>query len=470
MNILLKIGLVLPLLFNSVSNAEDQSEEFTLPIADGYRGIWYANQASGDEYQFKYSGGLGTYPQQHLPIAIYSDQVKKTFFCYGGRFKNKNSLQHMISYYDHQTGKLARPRILLNKQTDDAHDNPVLQIDKKGFLWIFSNSHGTSRPSFIHRSAKPFEIDRFQQIKKNNFSYGQPWYIKGQGFLFLHTLYKKGVRMLHYSQSPDGINWNDSVPLAGIESGHYQVSWKHKNLIGTTFNYHPRKQGLNWRTNLYYLQTGDGGKTWQTIQGQTVNLPLTQKENPALIAEYQSKKLLVYMKDLNFTNDGRPVILFLTSPGYASGPQNDPRTFHTACWTGKDWDIHSITNGDNNYDYASLYIEKDNLWRIIGTTSSGPQKYNTGGEVEIWTSNDEGHHWNQIRQLTQNSKWNHTYPRKPLNAHPDFYAIWADGHGRKPSASRFYFTNRDGSKIYQMPENIDIEQDADPILIKTVTK
>lgn len=29
---------------------------------DGYRGIWYANQPSGDEYKFKYSGGFATYP------------------------------------------------------------------------------------------------------------------------------------------------------------------------------------------------------------------------------------------------------------------------------------------------------------------------------------------------------------------------------------------------------------------------
>ena len=51
---------------------------------DGYRGIWYCNEATKDEYKFKYSGGMATYPQQHVPIAIYSPQANKTFFCYGG--------------------------------------------------------------------------------------------------------------------------------------------------------------------------------------------------------------------------------------------------------------------------------------------------------------------------------------------------------------------------------------------------
>ena len=28
---------------------------------DGYRGVWYQNQATNDQYKYKYSGGLGTY-------------------------------------------------------------------------------------------------------------------------------------------------------------------------------------------------------------------------------------------------------------------------------------------------------------------------------------------------------------------------------------------------------------------------
>jgi hypothetical protein len=52
--------------------------------ADGYRGIWYSNQPTGDEYRYKYSGGFATYPQQHVPIAIYSAAANKTFFVYGG--------------------------------------------------------------------------------------------------------------------------------------------------------------------------------------------------------------------------------------------------------------------------------------------------------------------------------------------------------------------------------------------------
>ena len=141
-----------------------------LPTDDGYRGLWYMNQPSKDEYKYKYSGGFATYPQQHLPIALYSKEANKTFFVYGGTVKGKTELLHLVSYYDHATGEVPRPRILLNKKTDDAHDNPTLQIDDAGHLWIFSNAHGTSRPAYLHRSVRPLSIEAFEKVLDTNFS------------------------------------------------------------------------------------------------------------------------------------------------------------------------------------------------------------------------------------------------------------------------------------------------------------
>ena len=53
----------------------------------GYRGIWYMNQPSHDEYVYKYSGGLGTYCAKHKPFAVYCNKVDKTYFCYGEQRK-----------------------------------------------------------------------------------------------------------------------------------------------------------------------------------------------------------------------------------------------------------------------------------------------------------------------------------------------------------------------------------------------
>ncbi|MCB1121828.1 MAG: hypothetical protein KJT03_09790, partial [Verrucomicrobiae bacterium] len=51
----------------------------------------------------------------------------------------------------------------------------------------------------------------------------------------------------------------------------------------------------------------------------------------------------------------------------------------------------------------------------------------------------------------QGSEFNHTYVRRPVNAHPGFYAFWADGNPREASESRFYFSNIDGD-VFQLPE------------------
>jgi hypothetical protein len=406
------------------------------------------NQPTGDEFKYKYSGGFATYPQQHIPIAIYSKKANKTFFVYGGRPKDRNTLLHMVSYYDHATGTVPRPAILLDKKTTDAHDNPTLSIDDDGYLWVFSNAHGTGRPAFIHRSEKPYSIDAFERVVTTNFSYSQPWHLSGAGFLFLHTRYKNG-RSLFWQTSRDGRAWDDPRPLARFGEGHYQVSWPAGgNRVGTAFDYHPSPGGLNARTNLYYVETPDAGRTWATAAGTPVTTPLAAVKNPALVRDYQAEGLLVYLKDLQF-DAGRPVVLYLTSRGHAPGPTNGPRTWHTARWTGSTWDGRDVTTSDHNYDHGSLYVEADG-WRMVGTTDPGPQPDMTGGEVVEWVSPDRGVTWRRGRTLTHDSVRNHTYVRRPLNAHPDFAALWADGDPRAESESRLYLANRAGD-VYRLP-------------------
>ena len=422
----------------------------------GFRGIWYFNQKSGDEYVYKYSGGLGTYCAKHRPFAWYAPEVDKTFFCYGGTDEKNSTLLHMVSYYDHKTGMVARPTLLLDKKTDDAHDNPVLNIDDKGHIWIFSSSHGTGRPSFISRSARPHDIEKFELIWKGNYSYPQPMYYPGKGFFLMHTWYSPERGMFLMTSNEDGTKWSDRKKLSYIERGHYQVSgaWQGRK-TGTAFNMHPNEKGLNWRTNLYYMESDDFGETWKTADGKVLEIPLSAAECPALVAEYESRGVNVYMKDLSFDSKGNPLILVVTSKGYQSGPANGPREWVVYRWNGRNWDLHNtgIKSG-NNYDTGSLYVESDSVWRIIGPTRLGPQPYNPGGEISMWLTEDAGGNWKELRQMTGGSERNHGYVRSPVNAHPDFYGVWADGHGRQPSKSLLYFCNRDGD-VFRLPEVMD---------------
>jgi len=448
-------------------NVDSYANPLTINAKDtGYRGIWYMNQPSGDEYVYKYSGGLGTYCAKHKPFAVYCEKVNKTFFCYGGTTKDSNrKLIHMVSYFDHKTKMVPRPTILLDKKTSDAHDNPVISVDDEGYIWIFSTSHGTSRPSYIHRSLKPYDVDQFRlfdvtkiqdgrEVPMTNFSYMQPWHLESRGFAAFFTRYNyPAARTICFMTSPDGVKWSKWQRLAAIDKGHYQISAAGKTKAGSAFNYHPHPKGLNWRTNLYYMETDDLGKTWRSVDGRELTLPLTAPKNAALVHDYEKESLNVYLKDIRYDERERPVILFITSKGYQSGPKNDPRTWTTARWTGEKWQIRPAFFSDNNYDMGSLYLEGDGTWRVIGPTETGPQPYNPGGEIAMWTSKDSERTWKKVRQLTNNSERNHTYARRPVNAHPDFYAIWADGHGRKPSLSVLYFCDKRGN-TYVLPREM----------------
>jgi hypothetical protein len=111
-----------------------------------------------------------------------------------------------------------------------------------------------------------------------------------------------------------------------------------------------------------------------------------------------------------------------------------------------------VTRSTHNYDMGQLWIEEDGaLWRIIAPTEAGPQHWGTGGEMALWESRDEGASWEKVRDITRNSPLNHMYARRPVNAHRDFYALWADGNPDQMSASRLYFTNYAGNQVWRLP-------------------
>jgi hypothetical protein len=436
-------------------------DDLVTQVVDGYRGIWYMNQPLKSEHRYKYSGGFATYPQWHMPIALHVAAQRKTFFVYGGSAGNiserGDELQHLVSYYDHATGTVPRPVRLVQKRTEDAHDNPTLSIDAAGHLFVFSSAHGTGRPSYLHRSKRPYDISEWELIEKTNYSYTQPWYLpESRRFLFMHTLYVKGERTLNWKTSADGRIWTAPQLLAHIEMGDYQLTARDGNTdrVGVAFDLHPNQgragKGLNYRTNLYYAETRDAGATWINAAGQPLAPPLTTAQNPALVRDYRAEDLSVYLKEIAFTAEGRPVILYLTSKGFDPGPQSGPFQWYTARWTGQVWDYRTFTTSDHNYDHGTLYIEPDGTWRIIAPTEPGPQPWGTGGDMVMWTSRDQGAKWTRVKQLTSHSRYNHTYARKPVNAHPDFYAFWADGSPLEATPSALYFATKDG-RVYRLP-------------------
>ena len=209
------------------------------------------------------------------------------------------------------------------------------------------------------------------------------------------------------------------------------------------------------RTNLYFVQTDDRGKTWCCANGKIIETPITDPASAALVHDYRADKRLVYMKDIGFDAKNNPVILYITSAHHQPGPQGDPRMWTIAHWSGDTWNLSEVTTSTHNYDMGSLYIEEDRLWKIIAPTEPGPQKYGSGGEIAIWTSRNQGQTWKKNRDITRNSMRNYSYVRRPVHAQPDFYGFWADGNPEAMSESRLYFTDKSGSRVWRLPYNME---------------
>lgn len=428
---------------------------------DGYRGIWFT-LGQPSEHGDKYSGGLGTYTANHVPMAIYSKAADKTFFVYGGAKQGQRHLLAMASYFDHQRGVVPRPTIVHDKGgVDDPHDNPSLALDGDGHVWVFISGRGRKRPGFIYRSTQPHSTDAFERVAEREFTYPQPWWVEGRGFLFLFTKYTNG-RELYFSTSADGREWSSDVKFAGI-GGHYQTSQLRDGRLITAFNRHPGGN-VDRRTDLYFLQTDDLGRTWRDVRGEVVKVPLDAPASTALVRDYAAEKRLVYIHDLDLDSSGRPVILFTTSAGHQPGPGGDPRWWTLARWLGEQWEFTEIARANHNYTTGSLHIGREGPWRIIGPTGRGPQPIGSGGEVALWSSTDAGMAWTKQHDLTRTSAMNHNYVRRVQHAHPDFAAFWADGNPNTFSPSHLYFTNAEGTKVWQLP--YDMKSDfAEPTLL-----
>lgn len=436
--------------------------------ADGYKGIWFTLGQFG-EYGDKYSGGLGTYTAKHVPLAIYAAEVNKTFFVYGGTTgEHDRYLLCMIGCFDHDSGMVSRPTVVYDKKgVDDPHDNPSLAIDEEGYIWVFVSGRGRNRPGFKYRSSEPYSIAQFEQITEEEMTYPQPKYINGKGFLNLFTKYT-GVRELYFETSVDGKDWTDDVQLSSIKrkgderSGHYQMSSVRERKVGTFFNWHPNGN-VDKRTNLYYLETTDFGKTWTDVNGKEMKLPLRDLDVSARAMDYYTLSKNVYLKDMEFDRNGYPVGLYITSGGHEAGPENGAREWHLIRWNGDDWEDQVICTSDHNYDMGSLMIHGEE-WTIIVPAGNSPQKHGGGGEIEIWSSKDSGSNWELTKNVTKNSIRNHNYVRKVINGTDPFLYFWADGNPDRFSPSIMYFGDSEGN-VWQLPYDMSSDNQV-PVRVK----
>ncbi len=368
------------------------------------------NAGQGDLDIPKYSGALGTYTAFHYPIAIESNakqdgnnKGRYTFFVYsgallaydddigseyigttagGGETTNPShflnggdkspALGIYVARYDNQTQEVSKPLLVHAKNTDDPHDNAVINRDDDDNLYIFVSGRNNKRGAFFYKLSpgqgssvhSAFNDSNWEitdlGIKNINFATDPAVYINpnkptyvvndyagmtypklfwtgNNSFRLLFNVYcnaysyvscynNKQTRQLWTAKLDTSGNFTDIKMISAV-GGHYAVanSTPDGKGIMIAFNKHPNGD-VDKRTNMHVLYSLDAGDTWYRPNGDIENnLPYVNEGDldAAEVVNYDSKNpsRYVYVKDLHLAgsnnpsslDDLKPAILFVRS-------------------------------------------------------------------------------------------------------------------------------------------------------------
>jgi hypothetical protein len=241
------------------TKAPSKPDDLVAQVGDGYRGIWYMNQPLKSEHATNTAAASpptrsGTCRSRFPRRGAEKDVLRLRRL--GGQYlRSKDELQHLVSYYDHATGTVPRPVRIVQKRTEDAHDNPTLSIDADGHLYVFSSAHGTSPPVLPPQIEAPYDITEWELIVTELLLH--PAVVPaGVAALPLppHAL-REGRAHTQLEDLADGRTWTAPQLFAHIEMGDYQLSARQGSTdrVAIAFDLHPNQgregKGLNYRTN-----------------------------------------------------------------------------------------------------------------------------------------------------------------------------------------------------------------------------
>lgn len=424
-----------------------------LKMAEGFTGFPYglANDAQSsfnldpdvDERIHTYSGTLSTYTAKHFPVAV--EHGNFTYFIYtgpvqlderqrtattqgGGRLTTSpeflrqsdgrsNVVAIYLSRYNHQTGKVAAPVLIHAKNTDDPHDNAVLNFDQQGNLYILISGRDVIRSALLYFIAQPgsqsklsAETLELANISPQNLDYtslfGEDFPAPGfaainypklftveGGLRLIYTLYCNRqlgdncgtpVRqiwsaMLTFDPASDSRATLEAPQLLASLGGHYAIANASRDGQDMVLAFNVLMQGqVADRANLYFLYSNDSGETWRYVDrrsGQRRSaqslLPILEPDQLSQVAVFERHRFSTgvtertYLKDIVFTGQGdslQPSILFLTSRGGGSHqPTLENRhTLRLATLQNAQWQVTDLTTAiDHNYSTGFLHRGTD---------------------------------------------------------------------------------------------------------------
>ena len=222
-------------------------------------------------------------PNSNPPAAAwYAEAAHKTFFAYlaaeptaAGAAGPGRPIR--VSFFDHATGTVPKPAILPFEPGHDGVTSLSLVADEQGCLWLCVGL-SAHRPASLFKSTKPYDISAFTQLPGPALDVPRFWHVLGQGFISIGLRNEGDGPAPYFATSPDGQTWSEGTKLAALGAGHTFIAARHLNKIGVALAAYSAGEGPASATSIYYVETSDAGKTWQSIQRMNLPLPVTGQE------------------------------------------------------------------------------------------------------------------------------------------------------------------------------------------------
>jgi len=334
-----------------------------------------------------------------------------------------------VAAFDQDTG-IPTTVVLHSKLEVDDHTNPALLVWPDGRIEVFYSSHNgsvmyyrvTKHPEDI-TSWEPQESISTNTSGRFGFTYPNPIRLSMEEKTYL--FWRGGNWNPTFSTRKDGqASWTRARNLIMVPGQRPYVKYDSKggDTIGFAFtNAHPAEAK---DVNIYYAYYKHGGiyKANGTRIGSLGRA----------IAPGQADKVFdnadkVWVHDLAFDSQGRPVIVF------ADFVSTTDHRYRYARWTGTRWVSHQITPAGGSISTEGkgqpYYSGGITLDHEDPTTVYLARDVDGVFEVEKWTTTDGGSSWSRT-VVTANSSANNYRPISPRGLSPfstEMSAVWMRG-------------------------------------------
>ncbi len=281
--------------------------------------------------------------------------------------------------------------VLVGKGIDN-HSGPALTMDSDGYFHIvFGPHHG---PFQYTRSSLPYEINQWDPVQHFGINATYPSVIIDADDK-LHITYRGGPipRRLLYQQKPKNGDWTEPVELVypGVDSGYTQYGNPLMIAPDGTIHlgFHIYDMLPPAGKSVGYMRSHDGGESWETADGELVNLP-ANPETPCFIE--QGTELDMRCGNLAIDLEGNPWMTVF---------HNEAKTRTIKLWhhNGNEWkniDLLPIVQKDFlewEVLYSNIAFDKDEMLYSVSVIQNAHAETYWGDpslEIVLLTSADKG--------------------------------------------------------------------------------